>query len=78
MKPWLEAFALEPLTLKLAGATNGLRLLTGAALRGLLVITAKLHLAENPFTLHLLLERLQGLIDIVVTNENLHVAPPLL
>jgi hypothetical protein len=35
-------------------------------------MAAKLHLAENALALHLLLERLEGLIDVVVTNENLH------
>ena len=32
----------------------------------------KLHLAKDTFTLHLLLESAEGLIDIVVTNHNLH------
>jgi hypothetical protein len=35
-------------------------------------MAAKLHLAEDALALHLLLERLEGLIDVVVTNENLH------
>jgi hypothetical protein len=35
-------------------------------------VAAELHLAENAFALHLLLQRLEGLIDIVVTDENLH------
>ena len=35
-------------------------------------MAAKLHLAENALALHLLLQSLQGLINIVVTNENLH------
>jgi hypothetical protein len=35
---------------------------------------AELHFAKNAFALHLLLERLQRLIDIVVTDENLHLA----
>ena len=35
-------------------------------------MAAELHLAENPLTLHLLLERLEGLIDVIVTDENLH------
>ena len=35
-------------------------------------MAAKLHFAENPLALHLLLERFEGLIDIVVANENLH------
>ena len=34
---------------------------------------AELHLAEKAFALHLLLQRPEGLIDIVVTDENLHV-----
>jgi hypothetical protein len=33
---------------------------------------AKLHFAENSLALHLLLERFEGLIDIVVADENLH------
>jgi hypothetical protein len=35
-------------------------------------MTAELHLAEDALTLHLFLQRLEGLIDIVVANENLH------
>ena len=34
---------------------------------------AELHLTEKAFALHLLLQRPEGLIDIVVTDENLHV-----
>ena len=30
------------------------------------------HLAESTLALHLLLQHLEGLVDIVVTNENLH------
>jgi hypothetical protein len=35
-------------------------------------VAAKLHFAENALALHLLLQRLEGLIDVVVANENLH------
>ena len=35
-------------------------------------MTAELHLAENALALHLFLERLESLIDVVVANENLH------
>jgi hypothetical protein len=35
-------------------------------------MAAKLHLAENALALHLLLQRLESLVDIVVTDENLH------
>src|SRR5208283_2500860 len=41
-------------------------------LGGLLVMTTELHFAEDSLPLHLLLERLQGLIDVVVANEYLH------
>jgi len=34
---------------------------------------AELHLAEDTFALHLLFQCLEGLVDIVVTDENLHV-----
>jgi hypothetical protein len=36
-------------------------------------VAAELHLAEETFALHLLLQRLKGLVDIVVADENLHV-----
>src|SRR5262245_46653780 len=34
---------------------------------------AELHLTEDAFALHLLLQRPEGLVDIVVSDENLHV-----
>jgi hypothetical protein len=39
-------------------------------------MAAKLHLAENALALHLLLERLEGLVDIVVADENLQTNIP--
>ena len=33
-------------------------------------MAAKLHFAENALALHLLLERLEGLIDVVIANLN--------
>jgi hypothetical protein len=36
-------------------------------------VLAELYLAENALALHLPLQRLEGLIDIVVADENLHV-----
>ena len=36
------------------------------------IVAAELHLAEETFALHLLLQRLEGLVDIVVADENLH------
>ncbi len=35
-------------------------------------MTTQLHFTEDAFALHFLLEGLEGLINIVVTNENLH------
>jgi hypothetical protein len=37
-------------------------------------VTAELHLAENTLTLHLLLQRLESLIDVIIADENLHAA----
>ena len=39
-------------------------------------MAAELHLAEDALALHLFLERLEGLVDVVVTDENLHAAFP--
>jgi hypothetical protein len=68
-----QALALELLAGELAGAANGLGLLTRLLLGGLLVMAAELHLAENTLALQLLLESAESLIDIIVANENLHV-----
>src|SRR6266851_5468354 len=69
-----KSLALRALARELARAADRFRLLAGALLGGLFVVAAQLHLAENPLALHFLLERLEGLIDIVVANENLHVS----
>ena len=37
-------------------------------------MAAEFHLAEDALALHLLLKHLEGLFDIVVTDENLHAA----
>ena len=69
-----EAFSLQPLALQLTGAAHGLRGFAGATLGRLFVMPTKLHLSENAFPLHLLLERLKRLINVVVTHEDLHLA----
>lgn len=69
-----EPLAFQPLPLHLAGAANGLGSLTGAAFGGLFIVPAQFHFPENAFPLHLLLERFERLIDIVFTNEDLHLA----
>jgi len=37
-------------------------------------MAAQLHFAEHALALHLLLQHFEGLIDIVVTDEDLHAA----
>src|ERR1700716_2456143 len=69
-----QAFALQLLAGELARAAHGFGLFTGLLFGGLFIVTAELHLAENALALHLLLQRLEGLIDIVIANENLHAA----
>src|SRR5688572_2009795 len=66
------AFALCLLARELSCPANGFGLFAGALLRGLLVIIAELHLAEDAFALHFLLQRPEGLIDIVIANDDLH------
>src|SRR5207245_9685890 len=69
-----QAFALQLLAGQLARAAHGFGLFTGLLLGRLFVMAAELHLAENTLALHLLLQRLEGLIDIVIADENLHAA----
>src|SRR5262245_1728505 len=69
-----EAFALQLLARELAGPADCFRLFPRLLLGGLFVMAAELHLAENSLALHLLFERLEGLINIVIANENLHAA----
>jgi hypothetical protein len=68
-------FALQALAGQLANAANGFSLFTGTLLRWLFVVVAHLHFTEDAFALHLLLERPEGLIDVVIADEYLHVNP---
>src|SRR5215470_3187630 len=74
-RTWLggqQSFALHLLARELAGPADRFRLFPRLLFRWLFVMAAKLHLAENALALHLLLQRLQGLVDVVVANEYLH------
>lgn len=68
----LEAFAFQPLTQQFAIAAHRFSLFARPTFRGLLEITTQLHFTENPFTLHFLLQRAQGLIDIIVADDHMH------
>src|SRR4029079_19007504 len=67
-----QALSLHAFARKLAGAAYRLCFLARFSFRWLFVMAAKLHLAENALALHLLFQRFECLIDIVVANENLH------
>src|SRR5712691_27481 len=67
-----QALALHFLARELAGAADSFRLLPRFLFRGFLVMAAELHLAEDALALLFLLQHLEGLVDIVVTDENLH------
>jgi len=66
-----ESFALRLFARELACAADCLRSLPCRAFGGFLVELPSLHLSENTFTLHFLLEDSESLIDIVVANEYL-------
>ena len=66
-----QTFALGALAGQLAGAAHGLGLLAGALFRRLFLVHVPLHFAERALALHLLLQRFQRLVDVVVANENL-------
>src|SRR6188768_4571995 len=72
----LDAVALRALALELASAANRGSLLARALLARLLVVAAQLHLAVHAFALQLLLERAQGLLDVVVADDDLHKPKP--
>jgi len=64
--------AFGPLAVCLARTAHGSGVFTRALLRGLLVVAAQLHFTIDAFALQLLLESAEGLIDIVVANDDLH------
>ncbi len=66
-----KTFTLGLLTGQLACTPDSLGALTRALLGRLLIGTARFHFTENTFALHLLLEHAEGLIDIVVADNNL-------
>ena len=67
-----QAFTLSTFAGQFAGATHGFGLFAGFLFGRLFEVAPQLHFPEDAFALHLLLEHLQGLIDIVVANLYLH------
>src|ERR1700730_17063112 len=66
------ALALQPLAQELAMPPNCFGPFSRPPLRGFLVITAELHFSEYPFALHFFLQGSEGLVNIIVANEDLH------
>ena len=64
-------FALRTLAGELARTAHSLSLLAGLLFRRLLIVVAKLHLAEDAFALELLLQGPESLIHIVIANNYL-------
>ncbi len=67
-----DAFALGPLASELAGTAYGFGALAGFLLGGLLEMLTGFHFPEQAFTLHLLLQRAQSLLDIVIADDDLY------
>lgn len=69
-----QSLPLQFLTGKLFGATDRFRPFADFPLRWLFVMFAKLHFPKDAFALQLPFQRLKRLVDIVISNENLHEA----
>jgi hypothetical protein len=67
-----RAFALRFLARQLARPADRLSLFTGFLHRRFFEMLPKLHFTENAFTLQLLLQSTERLIDIVIPNHYLH------
>ncbi len=68
----LVAFAFLALAGQFAGPADSFRFLPRAFLRRLFIAPAKFHLTEDTLALHFLLQRLQGLVDVVITDNDLN------
>jgi hypothetical protein len=70
-----EALAFHPLAQQLAVPAHRLGFLAGAALGWFFEGAAELHFAEDALPLHFFLQDAKRLIDIVVTDDDLHETP---
>lgn len=66
------AIPLSSLAISLPGSAYSRRVLARTLLGGLFVMPTELHLAVNAFALKLLFQRTERLVDVVVTNDDLH------
>jgi hypothetical protein len=74
---WKQAFALSELPRGLFSPANALTLLPHSFLGRLFIGSSPLDFTEEPFALELLFQDPEGLIDVVVANENFQSETPL-
>lgn len=67
-----SVIALGTLPVGFASAADGSGVFACALFRRLLVVPSKLHLAVNAFALQLLFQCAEGLVDVIVANDDLH------
>jgi hypothetical protein len=67
-----DAFALGAFAGQLAGAAHGFGALAGFFLGRLFKRLTRFHFPEQAFALHLLLESAQGLLDVIIADNDLY------
>jgi hypothetical protein len=67
-----EAFTLGALASQFPRTADGFSFFAGFPFGRLLEMVAALHLPEETFALHLLLERFQRLIDVIIADHDLN------
>lgn len=67
-----QAFALSTLACQLAGAANGFSLLASLLLGRLFKVVPALHFTEGTLPLHLLFQRAERLLHIIVAHNDLY------
>jgi hypothetical protein len=72
-----QAFAFSQLPRRLSSPTNCLALLTCSSLGRFLIGSPALYFTKKALALELLLQDPEGLIDVVIANENLQSGTPL-
>jgi len=69
---WNQTFTLSVFAGQFAGTTNGFSLFASALFRWLFIEIPQFHFTEYTFTLQLFLQSAEGLVNIVVTYDDLH------
>ena len=67
-----DAFALGALASELAGTAHGFSALAGFLLGRLFEVLTGLHFPEQAFALHFLFQRAEGLLNVVIADDDLY------